>query len=314
MRRALSMLERDGRSWHFGVTVSPLGDPACPARRHLPLLRSDDVVELEEQLQLKEALARLGELTAGIAHEFRNGLATIHGYSRLIDPEALPAQYRPYVEGIRQETDALGRVVTNFLNFARPEQVVARARGPRADGAAGGGRSSSSSCRRARRSTSRATFGADRRRRGAAAADVRESDSECRRSLRGWRARTPAIVDRRACRRGATADASSPSTTTVPASRRPTAAGSSSRSSRRDRAAADSGCRSSRRSCFCTTARSPSAFTLCRRASSADIPADMKPAHGLLSAPAPATHELCDWASQGETRRADQVLAASRAT
>ena len=44
------------------------------------------VVELEEQLRLKEALARLGELTAGLAHEFRNGLATIHGYGRLLDP------------------------------------------------------------------------------------------------------------------------------------------------------------------------------------------------------------------------------------
>jgi signal transduction histidine kinase len=82
------------------------------------------VRELEEQLRLKEALARLGELTAGIAHEFRNGLATIHGYSRLIDPQALPAAYQPYLEGIRQETDLLGKVVTNFLNFARPEQIV----------------------------------------------------------------------------------------------------------------------------------------------------------------------------------------------
>src|SRR5207253_3052201 len=71
-----------------------------------------------------ETLARLGELTAGIAHEFRNGLATIHGYSRLIDPAALPEKYQPYVEGIRQEAEALGKVVTNFLNFARPDQVV----------------------------------------------------------------------------------------------------------------------------------------------------------------------------------------------
>jgi signal transduction histidine kinase len=80
-------------------------------------------VELEEQLRLQETLARLGELTAGIAHEFRNGLATIHGYSRLLDPGALPEKYRPYVEGIRQEADALGAIVTNFLNFARPQQI-----------------------------------------------------------------------------------------------------------------------------------------------------------------------------------------------
>ena len=96
------------------------------ARRGAICLFSDltNVVELEEQLRLKETLARLGELTAGIAHEFRNGLATIHGYSRLIDPESLPAQYRPYVEGIRQEAEVLGKVVTNFLNFARPQQVL----------------------------------------------------------------------------------------------------------------------------------------------------------------------------------------------
>ena len=108
---------------HFGVTVSPLA--GAGQRRGAICLFSDltNVVELEEQLRLKETLARLGELTAGIAHEFRNGLATIHGYSRLLDPEALPDQYRPYVEGIRQESEVLGKVVTNFLNFARPDLV-----------------------------------------------------------------------------------------------------------------------------------------------------------------------------------------------
>jgi PAS domain S-box-containing protein len=112
------------RPLRFGVTASPLRDAG--STRGVICLFSDltAVVELEEQLRLKETLARLGELTAGIAHEFRNGLATIHGYSRLIDLEALPPKYRPYVEGIRQETEALRQVVTNFLNFARPEQVV----------------------------------------------------------------------------------------------------------------------------------------------------------------------------------------------
>jgi signal transduction histidine kinase len=128
---------------HLGVTVSPLGKPlphltdigdtGMPQDRQsdgeapgVICLFSDltSVVELEEQLRLKETLARLGELTAGLAHEFRNGLATIHGYSRLIDVEALTPKYRPYVEGIRQEADALGKVVTNFLSFARPENVA----------------------------------------------------------------------------------------------------------------------------------------------------------------------------------------------
>lgn len=123
MRRALRMPESVPAS-HLGVTVSPIG-PAGESRGAICLFSDlTAVVELEEQLRLKEALARVGELTAGIAHEFRNGLATIHGYSRLIDPQALPPRYQPYVEGIREETDLLGQMVTNFLGFARPEQIV----------------------------------------------------------------------------------------------------------------------------------------------------------------------------------------------
>ena len=120
VRRALEMPAALPAS-HLGVTVSPLAANAGVICLFADLTK---VVALEEQLRLKDTLARLGELTAGIAHEFRNGLATIHGYSRLIDPQALPAQYKPFLEGIRQEADALGKVVTNFLNFARPEQVV----------------------------------------------------------------------------------------------------------------------------------------------------------------------------------------------
>jgi nitrogen fixation/metabolism regulation signal transduction histidine kinase len=121
VRRSLSMMV-GGKRRHFGVTVSPLSETE---EQGTICLFSDitNVVELEEQLRLKDTLARLGELTAGLAHEFRNGLATIHGYSRLLDPGALPAPYRPYVEGIRQETDALGQIVTNFLSFARPENI-----------------------------------------------------------------------------------------------------------------------------------------------------------------------------------------------
>ena len=62
--------------------------------------RHHRAAELEEQLRLKETLARLGELTAGLAHEFRNGLATIHGYARLVNVESL-ARVEPYAKDSR---------------------------------------------------------------------------------------------------------------------------------------------------------------------------------------------------------------------
>ena len=110
---------------HLGVTVSPLTDEDGQLHGAICLFTDLTAVkELEEQLRLKESLAVVGELTAGIAHEFRNGLATIQGYSKLFDLKALPEQYRKYVEGIRDETQALSEVVTNFLNFARPAQMT----------------------------------------------------------------------------------------------------------------------------------------------------------------------------------------------
>ena len=122
VRRALEMPDA-GPVTHVGVSVSPLGGEEGAGGVICLFSDLTAVMALEEQLRLKETLARLGELTAGIAHEFRNGLATIHGYGKLLAPDALPAKYRPYVEGIRRETEALGQVVTNFLNFARPTQL-----------------------------------------------------------------------------------------------------------------------------------------------------------------------------------------------
>lgn len=122
-RRTISL--EGPRPRHLGVTVSHIRDAEGTLQAAVCLFTDlTKVMQLEEQLRLKEALARLGELTAGLAHEFRNGLATIHGYGKLLDPQSLPEQARTCVEGIRAETTALGEVVTNFLRFARPEQLT----------------------------------------------------------------------------------------------------------------------------------------------------------------------------------------------
>jgi two-component system, NtrC family, sensor histidine kinase HydH len=138
VRRALAIDDLDGSPLHLGVTVSPMrpapdaaagpdgaAGEAPPAGGAICLFTDiGPVLDLEEQVRLKDTLARLGELTAGLAHEFRNGLATIHGYARLLDPAQASERERPCIEGIRTETDALSRLVSNFLNFARPAQLI----------------------------------------------------------------------------------------------------------------------------------------------------------------------------------------------
>ena len=125
VRRAVQMAQPAGGATHLGITVSPVRDGAGEPHGAICLFTDlSEVAELEEQLRLKDSLARLGELTAGIAHEFRNGLATIHGYARLLALDQLQPDFRPYVQGIRDETEALGQVVTNFLNFAKPTDLT----------------------------------------------------------------------------------------------------------------------------------------------------------------------------------------------
>jgi signal transduction histidine kinase len=125
VRRTLQVSSAEQSPAYLGVSVSPLTSGEGEPHGAICLFTDlTPVVEMEEQLRLKESLAQVGELTAGIAHEFRNGLATIHGYARLLDLNALPASYHPHIHGIRQETQALGEVVTNFLNFAKPAQLT----------------------------------------------------------------------------------------------------------------------------------------------------------------------------------------------
>jgi len=125
VRRSVTLPEAHHGVSHVGVTVSPLFAEAGQLHGAICLFTDLTAVkDLEAQLRLKDSLATVGELTAGIAHEFRNGLATIHGYSKLFDLAALPPSYQPYVLGIRAEAQSLNEVVTNFLNFARPAELT----------------------------------------------------------------------------------------------------------------------------------------------------------------------------------------------
>ena len=170
---------------HLGVTVSPLFDDRGELHGAICLFSDLTAVkDLEEQLRLKESLATVGELTAGIAHEFRNGLATIHGYGKLIDLDALPAAFRPYVEGIRAETD-IARAGGHQLPELRPPGAAHAVAGRPALGVRTGGRRDPR--RRAgawrRRRRARSVWRA-RRRRGAVEAGFFEPAPQRRRGVR----------------------------------------------------------------------------------------------------------------------------------
>ncbi|HEV2350217.1 MAG TPA: ATP-binding protein [Terriglobia bacterium] len=81
--------------------------------------------QLQEQIRLKEHLAALGTMSAGIAHEFKNSLASISGYAQLLRDGNLSQTQRDCAEKIVNEIRSLTRVVTDFLALSKPLTVAA---------------------------------------------------------------------------------------------------------------------------------------------------------------------------------------------
>lgn len=106
----------------LGVTISPISNKQNEISGALCLLSDlTELAALQKQVQMKESLAALGELSAGIAHEFKNALATISGYAQMIRAESPPENdVRENAERILDQTRAITHVVTEFLKFARP--------------------------------------------------------------------------------------------------------------------------------------------------------------------------------------------------
>ena len=79
--------------------------------------------ELEQEVQRSNRLAALGELSAGVAHEIRNPLGVIKNSAEMLrDRIHDDARRRELTGFIVEEVERLNRVVTNFLQFARPAE------------------------------------------------------------------------------------------------------------------------------------------------------------------------------------------------
>jgi two-component system, NtrC family, nitrogen regulation sensor histidine kinase GlnL len=113
-----------GEMRRLGVTVSPIRRAAENVTGAICLLSDlTELAALQEQIELKKHLAALGELSAGIAHEFKNALATISGYAQMIRAEAGEGEVSDHAERILEQTRNITHVVTEFLKYARPLDI-----------------------------------------------------------------------------------------------------------------------------------------------------------------------------------------------
>jgi len=123
-REQVEHITPSGEHRHLGVTISPIRKGSEKINGALCLLSDlTELAALQQQIQLKENLAALGELSAGIAHEFKNALATISGYAQMIRAEELGGEASDYADRILEQTRNITHVVTEFLKYARPLEI-----------------------------------------------------------------------------------------------------------------------------------------------------------------------------------------------
>jgi len=72
-----------------------------------------------------EQLAELGRMSAVLAHEIRNPLGTIKGFTQLALEMAGPA-VTPHLESSLRQTERLENLVRDLLNYARPPKPLMR--------------------------------------------------------------------------------------------------------------------------------------------------------------------------------------------
>ena len=112
----------NGAKRYLGLSASPLLDQNRQLLGYIISFQDlTDIMRLEQEVRLKERMAAIGRMAAGIAHEIRNPLTAMRGSVEVLRSHAnLPEKDDRLLHILIRESDRLNKFVEDFLNFARP--------------------------------------------------------------------------------------------------------------------------------------------------------------------------------------------------
>jgi two-component system sensor histidine kinase PilS (NtrC family) len=111
-----------GKELVLGITLSSLRNEDGDIKGLLGIFQDlTPMKEMEEEIKKKDRLAAIGELSAGMAHEIRNPLASLSGSLQVLKEDLhLSEDNNHLMEIALKEMDRLNNIVTQFLTYARP--------------------------------------------------------------------------------------------------------------------------------------------------------------------------------------------------
>jgi two-component system sensor histidine kinase PilS (NtrC family) len=112
-----------GKDVHIGLTLTPLLNAEKETIGQLMVFTDlTELKALEAQAALRDRLSSLGEMAAGMAHELRNPMAVIAGYTKMLSKKVDPSLFH-VVDSVSKEIAVMDRVITDFLSFAKPTEL-----------------------------------------------------------------------------------------------------------------------------------------------------------------------------------------------
>jgi two-component system sensor histidine kinase PilS (NtrC family) len=113
----------DGRVIDVGLTASTLTFPEGGTGYVWSFQDVTDVRRLERDARLRQRLAAVGEMAAGIAHEIRNPLASMSGSIQVLRQELpLSEDQAQLMDIVLRESERLNDTIKSFLAYARPQR------------------------------------------------------------------------------------------------------------------------------------------------------------------------------------------------
>ena len=113
----------DGRQIELGFTATPLQTPGGNAGLLFAFQDVTDIKKLERDARLRQRLAAVGEMAAGIAHEIRNPLASMSGSIQILRQELpLTEEQAQLMDIVLRESERLNDTIRSFLAYARPQR------------------------------------------------------------------------------------------------------------------------------------------------------------------------------------------------
>jgi two-component system sensor histidine kinase PilS (NtrC family) len=123
-RRVIRELQLENRP--LELQVSPIREPGSGEFRGAVAILADLSLrkKVEEMSKIKDRFGAFVELSAALAHEIRNPLASIKGASQeLLEGQALQEDDRNLLSLLMREVDRLDRILSSFLDYASPKPL-----------------------------------------------------------------------------------------------------------------------------------------------------------------------------------------------